>query len=53
MICICKKQMELLEEDMDNCYIRYACYTCECGVVTNLTWYGSSEEPEVEVVKPQ
>lgn len=51
MECICGRKMELIESDMDNPYIRTACYACECGVEKYLTWYGGMEEPEIEVLK--
>ncbi len=46
----CKKcgiEMNLTEGDFDNPYCRCASYSCECGTNADLTWWGSSDEPEI------
>lgn len=44
----CNKEMWLEDGDLDNPYCRVATYCCECGAIANATWWGSSDESEVD-----
>lgn len=44
----CGKEMWLENGYLDNPYCREAEYCCECGGVADCTWWGSSDEPEIE-----